>query len=161
MYSRSMSLRKLGSSDVGGNKNQSITSAKISIASKNRRNIQKNVTSVLGQRLNFRVFEDDVDLTPKNLTHNVYHRIEENQLTAFDTMGLGQGSSNTQLFSRSSESQYGNLRVNSSLMFKSSSIQMQQTQIMDDFAMGESLTSYTLSSNMDEDRAPSQFHLPR
>ncbi|XP_046418280.1 dynein axonemal intermediate chain 4-like [Neodiprion fabricii] len=161
MRSRSISLRKLVSSDGGGNKNQSITSAKTSMPPKNRRLAQKTLTSILNRRRNFRVIHDDVDLTPKNLTHAVYHEIEENHLTAFDTIGLGQGSSNTQLFSQSSGSQYGNLKATSSLMIKSSSIHMQQTQLMDDFTIDGSLMSGTLLSITDEDRAPSQFYLPR
>ncbi|XP_012251317.1 dynein axonemal intermediate chain 4 [Athalia rosae] len=161
MRSRSLSLRKLTSSDGGRNKDQSITSAKTTLPSKNRRIPQKYGTSILNQRQNYRVIEDDVDLTPKNLIHAAYHPIEENQLTAFDTIVLGQGTSNTQLFSWSSGSQHGNLKTNSSLMFKSSSIQMQQTQLMDEFTIDESIASYTLSSNLDEDRAPSQFHLSR
>lgn len=155
-----MSQRRLMGSDVGAYRRQSVSSARGLISSRNRRIPQKNVTSILSQRQSFRVIEDDVDVTPKNLTHAVYHAIEEHQLTAFDIIGLGQGSSTIQLSSWSSGSQNWNLKTNSSLMTKSSSIHMQQTQLMDDFVVGDSLTSCTLSSTVDEDRAPSQFYLP-
>ncbi|KAF3430589.1 hypothetical protein E2986_00112 [Frieseomelitta varia] len=118
----------------------------------------KNIASaVLQQRQALRVIENDVDVTPKLLTHPTYSSIDEKQITAFETMGLSQISS------------VGTLSLISSLNFakRSSSVIVRTSSILSDSMTDDTLFESLLSTQTDEfvfedeDTAPPQFYLPR
>ena len=139
--------------------NPSRVSSRFKLSSgKTRKLAGKNVASaVLQQRQALRVIEDDVDVTPKLLTHSTYSSIDEKQITAFETMGLSQISS------------VGTLSLISGLSFvKSPSIIVRTSSIpsgstVTDDILFESLLSTQIDEFVfeDEDTAPPQFYLPR
>ncbi|XP_015596572.1 WD repeat-containing protein 78 [Cephus cinctus] len=142
---------------------QSITSSKMKIntSGRIRRAAPKNITSILQQRQDLRVIEDGVDMTPKPLVHFFYPSIEEKQVTAFDTFGFREAPSSSQLVI--SASAHGGLKASSSLVIKTSSVQT--AVLVPEDIVFDSLTSTQIQESplqsIDEDRAPSQFCLPR
>ncbi|CAD1477903.1 unnamed protein product [Heterotrigona itama] len=124
-----------------------------------RKFVGKNVTSaVLQQRQALRVIEDDVDVTPKLLTHPTYSSIDEKQITAFETMGLSQISSVGTL---SLISGLSFVKRSSSMVVRTSSVP--SGSIVTDDILFESLLSTQTDEFVfeDEDTAPPQFYLPR
>lgn len=138
----------------------SVSSSKIKLSAFGRaRKIgcERNVASVLlQQRQVLRVVHENNDVTPKPLIHTAFSVIDENQTTALENTGLFQTGSGSQLMA--SPSRISGLRASSSILFRSSSMPSDDSQM-------ESLLSTQvcefLSVEEDEDVAPSPFYLPR
>lgn len=118
---------------------------------------ERNVASVLFlQRQTLRIFCKDIDVTPKPLVHTAFCIIDENQVTALETIGLFQTESDSQLMA--SSSRISGLKTSSSLFLKSSLIATSDLQL-------ESLLSTQICSSLPiekiEDTAPLPFFLPR
>ena len=127
-------------------------------SARTRKFAAKNIASaVLQQRQALRVIENDVDVTPKLLTHPTYSSIDEKQITAFETMGLSQINS------------AGTLSLVSSLSFvkRSSSVIVRTSSVLPDSVTDDTLFESLLSTQTDEfvfedeDTAPPQFYLSR
>jgi len=95
----------------------SVSSSKIklSVISRNRRiGCERNIASVLlQQRQALRIIHDDVDVTPKPLIHPDFSIIDENQITALETIGSFQTISSSQIFA--SASRNSDFKSNSSI----------------------------------------------
>ncbi|XP_031844581.2 dynein axonemal intermediate chain 4 [Nomia melanderi] len=133
---------------------------KVSLLGRNRRIAGKNVASVLlQQRQNLRIIDEDMDVTPKLLTHPKFNPIDERQVTALETIGLIRVGSTGQLSSSSLIS--SSLKRSSSMLVRSSSLPASTAAV--DTIQFESFwsTQLTDSSTYEiEDKAPSQFYLP-
>ncbi|KAI4486645.1 hypothetical protein M0804_006015 [Polistes exclamans] len=136
---------------------QSITSSKfrLQVGSKGRKYGKNIASALLQQRMAFRVYEDDVDVTPKPLTHPMFNLIDDRQMTAFEQIGLPQVENNAQLAFLSSSLHVG-VKSSSSIVSRSS------LYITDDMQV-ESLLSTQFVGILDDtrDKAPPQFYLPR
>lgn len=134
---------------------------KISLTGKTRKIAGKNLTSVLlQQRQALRVIDNDVDVTPKLLTHPTYSSIDEKQITAFETIGLSQTGSIGQLSIMSASS---GIKRSSSTIVRTSSLPS-GSMVADDVQFESLLSTQTeeyVLEDEDEDKAPSQFYLPR
>lgn len=138
----------------------SVTSSNIKLSALGRvrrTGCERNVASaLLQQRQGLRVIHEKVDVTPKPLVHAAFSTIDENQMTALETIGLLQTGSESQLMA--SPSRVSGLRTSSSVLLKSFSIRSDDLQM-------ESLLSTQicgfLPTEEDEDAAPSPFFLPR
>lgn len=115
---------------------------------------ERNVASVLlQQRQALRIVQDDVDVTPKPLIHPAFDVIEENQITALETLGILQTGSSAQLIM--SLSDLSALKASSSIFLKSS-------MLSDDMQLESLLTTEVCESlQEEEDAAPAPFFLPR
>ncbi|XP_076549542.1 dynein axonemal intermediate chain 4 [Osmia lignaria lignaria] len=133
---------------------------KLSGVGRTRKIAGKNLTSILlRQRQTFHVIDNDIDVTPKLLTHPTLSSIDERQMTAFETIGLSQASvSGSQLLP--SPSGLSGMKTSSFSIVRTSSAPL--GSILEDDVHFESLLStQTVDSFVrDEDRAPSQFYLP-
>lgn len=118
---------------------------------------ERNVASaLLQQRQALRIVHENVDVTPKPLVHAAFSTIDENQMTALETVGLIQTGSGSQLLA--SPSRISGLRTSSSILLKSFSIPS------DDLQMESLLSTQVcgfLPTEEDEDVAPAPFFLPR
>ncbi|KAK2576749.1 hypothetical protein KPH14_005397 [Odynerus spinipes] len=136
---------------------QSATSSRFRMQMGSRgRKVGKNVVSaLLQQRMALRVYEDDIDVTPKSLAHPMFSVIDDRQMTAFEQIGLSRAESSAQLALLSS-SLYSGLRSSSSIVSRSSSYLADEMQV-------ESLLSTQMSDLLlhEDDKAPPQFFLPR
>ena len=134
---------------------------KLSGVGRTRKIAGKNLTSILlRQRQTFHVIDNDIDVTPKLLTHPTLSSIDERQMTAFETIGLSQGSvSGSQLLP--SPSGLSAMKTSSFSVVRTSSAPL--GSILEDDVHFESLLStQTVDSSVrDEDKAPSQFYLSR
>ncbi|CAL7947636.1 unnamed protein product [Xylocopa violacea] len=129
---------------------------KLNFERKTRKIAGKNLASaILQQRQTLRIISDDVDVTPKLLTHPTYSSIDEKQITAFETIGISQTGSVGQL---SVTSGFSSIKRSSSVVVRTSSL-----PVTSDDALFESLLSTQEDSIIglfDDDKAPSQFYLP-
>lgn len=115
---------------------------------------ERNVASVLlQQRQALRVICDKVDMTPKPLVHAAFSTIDENQMTALESIGLFQTASESLL--TASPTRSSELKATSSGLLKSLSMLSVESPQM------ESLLSTQILMEMDEDIAPSAFFLSR
>lgn len=138
----------------------SVSSSKIKLSAFGRvrkTGCERNVVSaLLQQRQALRVVHEKVDVTPKPLVHASFSIIDENQMTALETIGLLQTGSDSQLtISPSKVSGLGTSR--SSVLLKTLSVRSDELQM-------ESLLSTQICELLpeeDEDAAPSPFFLPR
>lgn len=137
----------------------SISSSKIRLSGVGRHRkigCERNaVSALLQQRQALRILHDDIDVTPKPLVHPAFNTIEENQLTALETIGLFQTGSNAQLMTSSSATSV--FKTSSSLLIKSFAIPSDDMQM-------ESLLSTQLEAlpvEKDEDAASAPFFLSR
>jgi len=135
----------------------SVTSSKIKLGAFGRvrkTGCDRNVASILlQQRQAFRIIHENMDVTPKPLVHAAFSTIDENQMTALETIGLFQTGSGSQLQIVSSRA--SGLVTNSSLLLKS---------LSDDLQMESLLSTQVcefLPTEKDEDVAPLPFFLPR
>lgn len=115
---------------------------------------ERNLASVLlQQRQAFRIIQDGVDVTPKPLVHSAFNVIEENEITALETLGIFQTGSSAQLISPSDLSV---LKASSSILLKSS-------MPSDDMQLESLLTTQVCEflPEEEEDAAPAPFFLPR
>lgn len=134
----------------------SVNSSLIKLSGIGRRKVgcERNLASaLLQQRQALRIIHEDVDVTPKPLVHPAFSVIEENQMTALETIGLFQTGSSAQLMA--SPSAISSLRASSSVLLKSS--------IPSDEMQMESLLSTQVCESLEEDvdAAPSPFFLPQ
>lgn len=117
---------------------------------------ERNVASVLLlQRQMLRIFYEDIDVTPKPLVHPAFCVIDENQMTALETIGLFQTGSGSQLMV--SSSRISGLVTSSSLL-KSSLIASNDLQME---SMLSTQICLSLPVEKIEDTAPLPFFLPR
>lgn len=134
---------------------------KLSGVGRTRKIAGKALTSILlQQRQTFHMMDNDVDVTPKLLTHPTFSSIDERQMTAFEAIGLSQASvSGSQLLP--SPSGLSAMKTSSFSVVRTSSVPF--SSILEDDVHFESLLSTQTvdSSAQDEDKAPSQFYLPR
>ncbi|XP_043253971.1 dynein axonemal intermediate chain 4 [Colletes gigas] len=143
------------------NKFESPSSSKLKLSSigRSRKTAGKNVTSILlQQRQEIRVTDNDVDVTPKLLTHPMFSSIDEHQVTAFEAIGLSQTGSVGQLMS--SMSALGSLKRSSSMVIRTSSMPL--SVIIADDSQFESFWATQVEDLPDDDvdKAPPQFYLP-
>lgn len=115
---------------------------------------ERNLASVLlQQRQAVRIIRDNVDVTPKPLVHPAFNIIEENQMTALETLGIFPTGSSVQLMI--SPSDLSGLKASSSFLLKSS-------MPSDDMQLESLLTTQACESvQEEEDAAPAPFFLPR
>ncbi|XP_076627743.1 dynein axonemal intermediate chain 4 [Colletes latitarsis] len=144
------------------NKFESPSSSKLKLSSigRSRKTAGKNVTSILlQQRQEIRVTDNDIDVTPKLLTHPTFSSIDEHQMTAFEAIGLSQTGSIGQIMS--SMSALGSLKRSSSMVIRTSSMPL--SMIIADDSQFESFWATQAEDLPDEDvdKAPPQFYLPR
>ena len=130
---------------------------RISTSDKFRKIVTKNVPTLLQKRQTMKVTDNGDDVTPKLLLHDEYDSIEEKQLTAFDTIGGSTSGSTTFLNVMSIG---GGLRISVSNVVS--------TSTHTGFFVGDNVRMDSLlatqkgdESDLEEERAPSQFHLPR
>ncbi|XP_011061701.1 PREDICTED: WD repeat-containing protein 78-like [Acromyrmex echinatior] len=114
------------------------------------------VSTLLQQRQAFRIIHENIDVTPKPLVHAAFSTIDENQMTALETIGLFQTGSGSQL--QITSSRLSGLRASSSVLAKSF------VTLSDDLQM-ESLLSTQVCEVCEpteevEDTAPLPFFLP-
>ncbi|XP_033230208.1 WD repeat-containing protein 78-like isoform X2 [Belonocnema kinseyi] len=131
---------------------------KISTSEKFRKAIPKHPTSILHRRQTMKVTDNGDDVTPKLLFHNEYSAMEDKQLTVFDTLGGSLNGSNT--FLNVVSSVVGGLRISTSNVVSAS----HHMALLggDDIHVDSLLaTQRTDEPDLEEERAPSQFHLPR
>ncbi|KZC11883.1 PREDICTED: WD repeat-containing protein 78-like [Dufourea novaeangliae] len=132
---------------------------KMSMMGKQRRTIGKNVASILlQQRQGIRVIIENVDVTPRLLTHPTYSSIDERQITALETIGLTRVGSAGQL---SSSSAISSLKKSSSAIVRTASFPASMMTVDD--AQYESFWSTQMYESQiydTEDPAPTQFYLP-
>ncbi|XP_076233372.1 dynein axonemal intermediate chain 4 [Calliopsis andreniformis] len=132
---------------------------KLSGIEKSRKAAGKNITSMLlQQRQGIHVIEDNVDVTPKLLTHPAFSSIDMRQMTALEAIELSQTGSGSQLLPTGSA--MSSVKTSSSLLIRTSSLP--SGSIAADDAQFQSLLS-TQSEEVpieDTDRAPSAFYLP-
>ncbi|XP_054008148.1 dynein axonemal intermediate chain 4-like [Hylaeus anthracinus] len=157
-----MKTEEVGSPQLTSpNKFESPGSSKLKLSSfgRARKPIGRNVTSILlQQRQMIRVIDNDVDVTPKLLTHPTLSSIDERQMTAFETIGLSQSGSVGQLMS--SFSTLSNLKRSSSMVVRTSSVPTSSI-IADDSQFESFWATQTEDLPVDDvDKAPSQFYLP-
>ncbi|XP_025075530.1 WD repeat-containing protein 78 [Pogonomyrmex barbatus] len=133
----------------------SVTSSKIKVnvlGRARKMGCERNVASaLLQQRQALRVIHENVDVTPKPLVHPAFGIIDENQMTAFETIGLFQTGNGSPLTSPS----LSGLKISSSIL---------RTPSMPSDLQMESLMSTQICGLMpmeeDEDAAPLPFFLP-
>lgn len=127
---------------------------KLSSTGKTRKIAGKNLTSVILQnRQSYRIIEDDVDVTPKLLTHPIYSSIDEKQITAFEAIGLSQTASIGQL------SIISGIKSTSTIIRTSS---LPSGTVVADDILFESLLSTQIDEYINEkEEAPPQFYLSR
>ncbi|XP_015121940.1 WD repeat-containing protein 78 [Diachasma alloeum] len=117
---------------------------------------QKPPISVVQQRKHLKVFENGLDVTPKLLTHRFYPTIEENRLTAYDTIDMLKTGSES-MMSLSSAVLRSSI---SGLASKSSPMHTTVIPPLDE-TMESLIATQEIASLADESRAPSPFCLPK
>ncbi|EZA46852.1 hypothetical protein DMN91_010154 [Ooceraea biroi] len=154
-----MKTSDLGSPLRASSRIPSVTSSRLKLSAIGRvRKIgcERNVASaLLQQRHALRIIHDDVDVTPKPLTHPDFSVIDENQMTALETIGPFQTGSGSQLIA--SASRISGLRSSSSILLRASPVPS------DDLLMESLLSTQVcepLQVEEEEDVAPSSFFLP-
>ncbi|XP_017788222.1 PREDICTED: WD repeat-containing protein 78 [Habropoda laboriosa] len=150
--------RKLSTTQLSKIESPISSRIKLSGIGKTRKIAGKNATSVLlQQRQTFRVMDDNVDVTPKLLTHPTYSSIDEKHVTAFETIGLSSTGSVGQL---SSISGWSSIKRSSSMVIRTSSLPAGSI-VADDTQFESLLSTQTDESlNGEVEKAPSQFYLP-
>ncbi|CAK9812454.1 Dynein axonemal intermediate chain 4 [Anthophora quadrimaculata] len=152
------SPQRLSTTQLSKLESPSSSRLKLSGIGRTRRTVGKNTTSaLLQQRQTVRVIHDNVDVTPKLLTHPTYSSIDEKQVTAFETIGLSSSGSVGQL---SFISGMSSVKRSSSMVVRTSSLPTGSLVAVD--AQFESLLSTQTIETIEDDveRAPSQFYLP-